>query len=360
MTRTPKARAERIQAPAQAPRAAEAFRIFISYCHVDERFREALDRHLSPLLLLGRVETWHDRHIQAGSRLYETIQGNIETAHIVLMLVSADYLHSKSCQSEMSIALKNSDEGTAVAIPIVVRACNWTILPIGTLLAANEDGKPINSQADPDVAWTQVAKKIGEIINDWEVQRSTEQVADEGAPASAAGEDQQALQRTASGERWINRREDNDTAWAEVIDGVIDSLASAARADNGKSNVGLNIRTWGEKIIVDFTLPQRTTARRLLIRDIGGYVNHPGYQLEIYSADDSIKYSRVRWLLREDGARVLRPTMPSAGPEADMSVQEFAQSLWSKIASQAKPRPAKAASAAKAVKPAAKDAITND
>ena len=33
----------------------------------------------------------------------------------------------------------------------------------GTLLAANKDGTPINSQADADVAWTQVAKKIGEL-----------------------------------------------------------------------------------------------------------------------------------------------------------------------------------------------------
>ncbi|SFI58588.1 toll/interleukin-1 receptor domain-containing protein [Caulobacter sp. UNC279MFTsu5.1] len=316
----------------------EAFRIFISYTHVDETFREALDKHLSPLLLLGRAEAWHDRHLMAGARLYEKIQGNIEAAHIILMLISSDYLASKSCQSEMSAAMRRSEGGSAVAIPIIVRDCNWTILPIGTLLAANKDGIPINSQPDLDVAWTQVAKKIGEIVNEWEVQRPAGDVAKDDLPVSAASEDEQSLKLAAKGapsERWVNRREDNDMAWGELKEELIGALLTASAA-SASSNVNLNVRTWAEKIIVDFTLPQHRNPRRLLIRDISGYVGYPGYQLETLPAGDRVEiaYGRVRWLSSSDGTRVLRQTMPSGD---DLSVQEYAEIIWEQIVAMAKP-----------------------
>jgi len=315
----------------------EAFKIFISYTHADESFREALDKHLSPLLLLGRAEAWHDRHLRAGTRLYEKIQGNIEAAHIVLMLISADYLASQACQGEMTVALRRSEGGTAVAIPIIVRACNWTILPIGTLLAANKDGVPINSQPDADVAWTQVAKKIGEIVNEWEIQRPAD-VAKDDLPVSTASEDEQSLKLAAKGspsERWVNRREDNDAAWEELKDELIGAIVTASAAD-AAANVSLDVRTWGEKIIVDFTLPQHRNPRRVLIRDISGYVGYPGYQLETLPTGDrvEISYSRLRWLSGSDGTRLLRQTMPKGG---DLSVQEYAAGLWAQIAAMAKP-----------------------
>ena len=315
----------------------DAFRIFISYMHADETFREALDKHLSPLLLLGRADVWHDQHLQAGARLYEKIQGNIEAAHIVLMLISADYLASKNCQGEMAIALKKSDAGTAVAIPIIIRECNWTILPIGKLLAANKDGVPIKSQSDSDVAWTQVAKKIGEIVNEWEIQRPADDVATDDLPVSAASEDEQSLKLAVAGapsERWVNRREDNDTAWSELKEALLGAIIAISAGD-AATNVSLNVRTWGEKIIVDFTLPQYRNPRRLLIRDIGGSVGYPGYQLEALPADNrvGIDYSRVRWLNNSDGNKVLRQTMPPGG---DLSVQQYAEKLWGQIAAMVK------------------------
>lgn len=316
---------------------AGAFRIFISYTHVDEGFRVALDKHLSPLLLLGRAEAWHDRRLHAGAKLYEKIQSNIESAHIVLMLISSDYLASKACQAEMSVALKKADEGTAVAIPIVVRACNWTILPIGSLLAANEDGKPINSQLDHDVAWTQVVEKIGELINDWQVQQPSGDGSSDQAPLSAAAEDEQSLKqgpKDALAERWVNRRQENDSAWEAAKSELAQALATAA-AEDAELNVALNIRSWGDKLIVDFTLPQHRAPRRFLIHDVGGYVGYPGYQLEIYAQDERVKldFSRVRWLSYSDGVRVLRQTRP---PGKDMTIQAFGQELWRKIAGLAK------------------------
>ena len=309
-----------------------AFRIFISYAHVDEPFKDALDKHLSPLLLLGRAESWHDRHIQAGARLYEKIQSNIENAHIVLMIVSADYLASTACQGEMTAALQKSDDGTAVAIPIIVRACNWTILPIGNLLAANQDGTPINSQVDPDVAWTQVARKIGDIVTDWQVRRPIEESSQGQVPVSLAAEEEQSLDADAaqtSGERWVYRRDDNDDEWEKAKAELAEALVRYANGD-ADAQVELNVRPWGDKVIVDFTLPQYRNSRRLLIRDIGGYVGYPGYQLEMYASDDRVKIepARVRWLSLGDGSRVLRK-LPGGG---DATVLEFAHALWREIA----------------------------
>lgn len=323
---------------AAATPSSEVFRIFISYTHADERFREELDKHLSPYLLSGRLESWHDRHIRAGASLYQEIQGNIDGAHIILMLISADYLHSKACQDEMSIALKRSDEGAAVAIPIIIRPCHWQILPIGTLMAANEDGKPIKQQPDADEAWTQVAKKIGELLNDWQIQRAARTENQQEAPINAAAEDEQSLRAAAPGkpaERWVNRREDHEIAWREAKGELIDALTRTASADSATTVALNNVRSWGEKIIIDFTLPQHQNPRRVIIQDIGGLAGYPGYQLQAVATDQRIDigYSRVRWLVTADGTRVLRQTPTGA----DFAVADYADDIWRRITALARP-----------------------
>jgi hypothetical protein len=47
----------------------QAKQIFISHSHVDETDKIELDKHLTPLLLQGRVEAWNDRQIRAGASL---------------------------------------------------------------------------------------------------------------------------------------------------------------------------------------------------------------------------------------------------------------------------------------------------
>lgn len=309
-------------------------RIFTSYAHPDEPFKTELDKHLTPLLLQGRVELWNDRHIRAGAPLYELIEDNIRSADIILMLISADYVSSNSCQEEMAIALERSGTKQAIAIPIPVRSCDWTGLPIGQLLAGNQDARPINSAPDKDVAWFEVIGSIKDILNDWDIESAPDAAGSAGgSDVTDAVADEQAIRPGDQGraaEQWVYRKEENEEPWERLKNDLEEALASSSGRDEA-SGVTLQTRRWGGKIIVDFRLPRHRNPRRLLIADIGGIAGYPGYQLEIYPRDAGMNLpsERLRWLITADGERVLKPL--GAKDDDRFTAAEYAAHLWEAI-----------------------------
>ncbi|HEX9002629.1 MAG TPA: TIR domain-containing protein, partial [Blastocatellia bacterium] len=154
----------------EAKREMKSVRVFISYSHRDEALRESLDKHLSALRREGSIEAWHDRMITAGTEWAGEIDRNLESARIVLLLVSADFIASDYCVDvEMKRALERHAAGEARVIPIIVRPVDgWDRMPFGKLQALPDLGKPITTWENPDVAFANVAagirKAIGELM----------------------------------------------------------------------------------------------------------------------------------------------------------------------------------------------------
>jgi TIR domain len=135
--------------------------VFFSYSHKDEALRDRLETHLAMLKREGTIETWHDRRITAGDDFAGVIDERIETAHLILLLVSADFLNSNYCYDvEMKRAMARQIAGEARVIPIILRHCDWHSAPFGKLLAAPKDGKPITSWPDLDEAFVDVVQHI--------------------------------------------------------------------------------------------------------------------------------------------------------------------------------------------------------
>jgi hypothetical protein len=57
------------------------------------------DRDLAALRHQGVIETWHDRGIGAGKDFNREISENLEKAHIILLVVSSDFIASPYCYS---------------------------------------------------------------------------------------------------------------------------------------------------------------------------------------------------------------------------------------------------------------------
>jgi hypothetical protein len=109
----------------------------------------------------GTIETWHDRRITAGDEFAGVIDKRIEEAHLILLLVSADFLNSNYCYDvEMKRAMERHAAGEARVIPIILGHCDWHPAPFGKLLAAPKDGKPIVSWPDLDEAFVDVVRQI--------------------------------------------------------------------------------------------------------------------------------------------------------------------------------------------------------
>lgn len=135
--------------------------VFFSYSHADEELRDQLEQQLAIMRRQNVISTWHDRRILAGSDIDHSIDTNLETADVILLLVSPSFLASDYCYDrEMTRAMERHERGEARVIPVILRACDWQDTPFGKLLAAPTDGKPITLWADRDQAFLEVTKSI--------------------------------------------------------------------------------------------------------------------------------------------------------------------------------------------------------
>jgi internalin A len=92
-------------------------KIFYSYAHQDEKLRNKLGEHLVLLERQRLIENWHDREILAGEDWKGQIDEHLETADIILLLVSASFLASAYCYDvEMKRAMERHDAGEARVI----------------------------------------------------------------------------------------------------------------------------------------------------------------------------------------------------------------------------------------------------
>jgi hypothetical protein len=140
-------------------------KVFFSYSHDDEQYRDQLEKHLALLKREGFIESWHDRRIQAGSALAQEIDRQLERSDVVLLLVSASFLASDYCYGiEMQRAMERHEAGEATVIPVIVRPCDWKSAQFGNLLAVPRDGKAIVTWGNSDEAYTDVARQVRRIV----------------------------------------------------------------------------------------------------------------------------------------------------------------------------------------------------
>ncbi|GGW97707.1 TIR domain-containing protein [Alteromonas halophila] len=145
--------------------------LFFSYSHKDEELRNELETHLAMLKRQGKITTWHDRRITAGSDIDSSISSELENADVILLLISAHFLASDYCYDiEMQRALDKHSDGTAIVIPVVLHPCDWHSAPFGELRATPTDGKPVSMYANMHEAFSIVSKDIRDALEQFPTQ----------------------------------------------------------------------------------------------------------------------------------------------------------------------------------------------
>src|SRR6266487_4660896 len=96
--------------------------IFCCYAHEDQALLKKLITHLASLERQGCIRIWADKDIGAGAEWEQEINKHLNTAHIILLLVSPDFMASDYCYGiEMKRAMEKHQAGTARVIPIILR-----------------------------------------------------------------------------------------------------------------------------------------------------------------------------------------------------------------------------------------------
>jgi hypothetical protein len=140
--------------------------VFYSYATRDEGLQVQLQKHLALLQREGALSTWSFRKIEPGTRWERAIDANLESAHLILLLVSAEFIASDYCWNiEMKRALDRNRCGDATVVPIILRPCDWQSAPFGALQALRRGGKPVVQWRPRDTAWTDITTTLRRIAH---------------------------------------------------------------------------------------------------------------------------------------------------------------------------------------------------
>ncbi len=135
--------------------------LFFSYSFRDEPLRDRLAKHLDVLKQGGIIESWSDRQIGAGSEVLQVIDPRLETADIILLLVSADYLASEIIYNvEIPRALERRQTGEAIVLPVILRPVDWSDTPFSQIPALPVGGKAVATWPEPDEAFVSISRGI--------------------------------------------------------------------------------------------------------------------------------------------------------------------------------------------------------
>lgn len=139
----------------------ETRRLFISYCHRDEKYRQVLDTHLAPLVRDRTVVVWHDRKISPGAHWDEVICDELDSADIFVFLVSPDFVASEYCfGKELAHALERHKKGEAIVLPVIIRPVDWQTTALSQIQGLPKDAIPISTWPNQDEAWLEVVQGI--------------------------------------------------------------------------------------------------------------------------------------------------------------------------------------------------------
>lgn len=141
--------------------------IFLCYAREDERLCQELENQLRVLQKQGLIKVWYDRKIIPGREWAHEIDAHLNTAQIILLLVSTNFVVSEYCYGiEMERALERHERGEACVIPVILSPTLWNETPFGKLQALPRDSKPVTMWPNKGAAFFNVADGILRAIKD--------------------------------------------------------------------------------------------------------------------------------------------------------------------------------------------------
>lgn len=141
--------------------------VFVSYSHKDEHHKENLEEHLAALKRRGKISSWSDRKIVPGTAWKEEIDRNIESADVILLLISPSFIASGYCyEKELAVALSRHEEENAVVIPIFVRPTDLVDEPLMGIQGLPKDAVSITEWENEDLAWRNVVTGIRTVVEE--------------------------------------------------------------------------------------------------------------------------------------------------------------------------------------------------
>jgi TIR domain/SIR2-like domain len=141
-------------------------KVFISYSHKDRKYLARLTTHLKGYT----VDIWDDTKILPGTNWMEKIKEAVTHAEVVVLLVSANYLSSRSVKTyELPILLEAASSGNVKLLPIILDPSPSLFNdhePLNQYQAVNSSSKPLRwmNPHEQEVIWDKLAEQVYSIL----------------------------------------------------------------------------------------------------------------------------------------------------------------------------------------------------
>ncbi|PSR16897.1 hypothetical protein C8255_15460 [filamentous cyanobacterium CCP3] len=135
--------------------------LYFSYAPADEALQAQLKHHLALLERQGVITRWSSHQILPGDNRTQTIHQQLNTADIILLLISSDAIADDTCYHlEIQRVMERHQSGEARVIPILLRPVDWQSAPFSQLNVLPKNHQPVTTWPNPDQAFQEIAEGI--------------------------------------------------------------------------------------------------------------------------------------------------------------------------------------------------------
>ena len=141
--------------------------VFCCYAREDQEMLEHLKKHLMPLQRSGQITIWSDTNLNAGEEWEKELHWHLESADLILWLISPDFMSSDYCYSkEMKRAIERHAQGGAHVIPVLLRPVHWKTAPFAKLQIIPTNATPVTRWSNRDDALHDVTGHINRFLSE--------------------------------------------------------------------------------------------------------------------------------------------------------------------------------------------------
>lgn len=141
--------------------------IFYCFSDHDAALKHELATRLEVLRQQGTVVTWGHDQILGGQPAAEELRAHLDTADLILLLLSPDLLADERFHRDvLPRALQRAEAQQARVVPVLVRLCDWRLLPgLAALEVLPRSERAVNLDERHDVAWHEIFRELRAIID---------------------------------------------------------------------------------------------------------------------------------------------------------------------------------------------------
>ncbi len=136
-------------------------KIFIAYAREDKPLLQKLRTHLNVMKRQQHCEIFYDGEIMPGETWDERLKAELHTAHIFVLLVTAEFLDSDYVnETELPKMLERRSKGEAEVIAVILKDCLWEYTELQHLQVVLKDERPIEAVD----AYAHAAREVFRVI----------------------------------------------------------------------------------------------------------------------------------------------------------------------------------------------------